>query len=59
MKLDSNLFSDRAPCSDSEPSKQYFSSKDLLGQQREVIIIHEGTEYILRLTRQNKLMLVK
>jgi hemin uptake protein HemP len=34
-------------------------SRDLLGRERVAIIVHEGVEYRLQLTRQNKLLLTK
>jgi hemin uptake protein HemP len=35
------------------------ASKDLLGDQQEILILHAGEQYRLRLTRQNKLILTK
>lgn len=35
------------------------TSKDLLGERREVRIEHEGSEYVLRATRNGKLILTK
>ncbi len=34
-------------------------SEQLLKGARELIILHDGCEYVLRLTRQNKLILTK
>lgn len=34
-------------------------SEDLFSAGRELVILHEGQEYRLRLTRQNKLILTK
>ena len=34
-------------------------SAALLGRQREVVIVHRGQEYRLRLTRSDKLILTK
>ena len=36
---------------------QRISSQLLLGRQREVVIVHNGREYRLRLTQQGKLIL--
>ena len=36
---------------------QRISSQQLLGRQREVVIVHNGREYRLRLTQQGKLIL--
>ncbi|MER2553652.1 MAG: hemin uptake protein HemP [Thauera sp.] len=36
-----------------------FASRDLLGNGREVRIVHEGSEYVLRATRNGKLILTK
>lgn len=36
---------------------QKVSSKDLLAGQRELVILHNGREYRLRLTQQGKLIL--
>lgn len=35
------------------------SSKDLLGERRELVILHEGEMYRLRITKNNKLILTK
>ncbi|WP_312958489.1 hemin uptake protein HemP [Stutzerimonas nitrititolerans] len=35
------------------------SSEQLLKGARELVILHDGCEYVLRLTRQNKLILTK
>jgi hemin uptake protein HemP len=40
-------------------ARRRLSSRDLLGREQEVVIEHEGCEYVLRLTRQNKLILTK
>ncbi|WP_312291005.1 hemin uptake protein HemP [Stutzerimonas nitrititolerans] len=34
-------------------------SEQLLKGARELVILHDGCEYVLRLTRQNKLILTK
>lgn len=34
-------------------------SADLLGAAKEVVIVHDGAEYILRITSKNKLILTK
>ncbi len=34
-------------------------SRTLMGQARKLVIEHEGTEYVLRITAQNKLILTK
>ena len=36
---------------------QRISSEQLLGRQREVVIVHNGREYRLRQTQQGKLIL--
>lgn len=35
------------------------SSEDLFGGRREVVILHRGARYVLRITRQGKLILNK
>jgi hemin uptake protein HemP len=35
------------------------TSKELLGERRELVILHEGELYRLRLTKNNKLILTK
>jgi hemin uptake protein HemP len=35
------------------------SSAELLGEQRELRILHQGEHYVLRLTRLGKLILTK
>ncbi|MNN83340.1 hypothetical protein D3C81_2003670 [compost metagenome] len=39
--------------------RRHIASHILLGEERELVIEHEGIEYVLRLTRQNKLILTK
>jgi hemin uptake protein HemP len=39
--------------------RQQIRSHMLLGDAREVVIEHDGAEYILRVTSQNKLILTK
>lgn len=39
--------------------RRCLSSTQLLNGAREMIILHDGCEYVLRLTRQNKLILTK
>ncbi|MOA19574.1 hypothetical protein D3C78_1399670 [compost metagenome] len=39
--------------------RRHIASRILLGEEKELIIEHEGVEYVLRLTRQNKLILTK
>lgn len=34
-------------------------SDELLGTAKEVVIVHDGAEYILRITSKNKLILTK
>lgn len=39
--------------------KHCISSAELFGDQQEIIIIHAGTEYRLRITSNNKLIMTK
>lgn len=41
------------------PSARRVSSQALLAGERELVITHEGSEYHLRLTRNDKLILTK
>ena len=41
------------------PSARRISSQALLAGERELVITHEGSEYHLRLTRNDKLILTK
>ncbi|BDA85694.1 hypothetical protein Sa4125_32360 [Aureimonas sp. SA4125] len=58
---------DRSPLKDldaiGEPSQHYplrlFQASELLGDQREVGLVHDGALYRLRLTRSGKLILTK
>lgn len=59
MKNESKIYPFTSSERHSPITKHYLNSRDLLGNNREVIILHEGSEYTLRLTRQNKLLLVK
>lgn len=50
---------EQLPASATPVQPRRVSSRDLLGQAREVVIQHGGDEYRLRLTSQNKLILNK
>ncbi|MFV0456694.1 MAG: hemin uptake protein HemP [Pseudomonas sp.] len=39
--------------------RRILSSEQLLKGARELVILHDGCEYVLHLTRQNKLILTK
>ena len=41
------------------PQRQQVKTLDLMQGAREVIIVHEGEEYILRITKSGKLILTK
>lgn len=41
------------------PPRRHICSDQLLGDSKEIVILHDGHEYVLRLTRQNKLILTK
>jgi hemin uptake protein HemP len=40
-------------------SLRTLSSNQIMGDQREVIILHDGEQYRLRITSNNKLILTK
>lgn len=40
-------------------SRRPLRSTELLGAAKEVVIVHDGAEYILRITSKNKLILTK
>ena len=41
------------------PSRQRVSTTDLMRGGRELVLLHEGEEYILRITKAGKLILTK
>jgi hemin uptake protein HemP len=41
------------------PQRRRIMTSDLMQGAREVIIVHEGEEYILRITKTGKLLLTK
>ncbi len=45
--------------SDGAPVAGRLSSATLFGDRREVVIVHRGQEYLLRITRSDKLILTK
>lgn len=45
--------------SGARPDKPVVASREILGDSRSAIILHEGETYILRVTRQGKLVLNK
>lgn len=48
-----------APRDAASPSRPRLSSQDLFRGGREVVILHAGQEYLLRITRMDKLILTK
>ena len=42
-----------------EMAKRSITSAELIGDQQEIIILHAGEEYRLRITNNNKLILTK
>ena len=50
----------RLSSSDSSvPSLPRVSSSDLFRGEREIVIVHAGSEYLLRITKSDKLILTK
>jgi hemin uptake protein HemP len=41
------------------PPRQQVSTTDLMRGSRELVLLHEGREYILRITKTGKLILTK
>lgn len=50
---------DRSRSRDTAAPRRGVASERLLNGARELVILHDGCEYVLRLTRQNKLILTK
>lgn len=50
---------DRKPAPRGQREPPVIRSEDLFQACRELVIVHDGQEYRLRLTRQNKLILTK
>jgi hemin uptake protein HemP len=44
---------------DDAPGRKLLRSEDLFGTSNELVILHDGEEYRLRITRNNKLILTK
>jgi hemin uptake protein HemP len=42
-----------------QPARDYVDVRDLVGPRRQVTISHAGEDYILRITRNGKLILTK
>ena len=53
-----NLKKEAASVDEKEPPKTV-SARELFGNAREIWIEHEGTRYVLRITRRGKLILQK
>ncbi len=49
----------RYPTREAESDIRHISSQSLLAGERELVIQHQGNEYHLRLTRNDKLILTK
>jgi len=49
---------DKGPPPSNQPVKR-IAIRDLLGGRREAVLLHDGTEYRLRLTSNGKLILTK
>lgn len=59
------MLSERSP-EDQRPNtpaqtaeKDEIDVRDLMGERTQIVIRHRGERYVLRLTRQNKLLLTK
>ena len=50
---------DNSRSRDAAAPRRGVASEHLLNGARELVILHDGCEYVLRLTRQNKLILTK
>lgn len=48
-----------SPAARHVPAAAKLHSPSLFGDRREVVIVHNGEEYRLRITRQDKLILTK
>jgi hemin uptake protein HemP len=59
MQTDTAPTSNPANPHPSWPQRQRISTVDLMHGARELIIIHAGEEYILRITKTGKLILTK
>jgi hemin uptake protein HemP len=47
------------PRAETGPSRLRLPSRDLFRGRREVVILHAGHEYVLRITKADKLILTK
>ncbi len=47
------------PAEPAKPARPVFDVRDLLGDGREAIIVHQGEHYRLRVTANDKLILTK
>ena len=62
MAPDDPPANDESPCGDERPlgrEPRTIRSEDLLGDEKEVVIVHENQLYRLRRTRNGKLILQK
>jgi hemin uptake protein HemP len=58
-RLNSPIIPSQAPRQDTQPNSTPIDSTSLFQGRQEVVIFHDGHEYRLRITRQNKLILTK
>jgi len=56
LRMEANV---RHPAPKSVAPGKRIDSRELLGEGREIVIVHGGEEYRLRLTSQGKLILTK
>jgi hemin uptake protein HemP len=59
MQTDIAPTSNMAEPHSSWPQRKRVTTADLMRGAREVIIVHEGKEYVLRITKTGKLILTK
>ena len=59
MKTNKKITKDCMPATQSNASPPRFNSNELLNGCNQAIIEHNGENYLLRLTRQGKLILTK
>ncbi len=60
--MNSSIFPGQVPKHETQPSRllpTVLKSESLFMNQREIVIRHDGQDYFLRITRQNKLILTK
>jgi hemin uptake protein HemP len=59
MKTERSCAASETRLASAEPRRKRVSTSDLMDGNRAVVLLHDGEEYVLRITKTGKLILTK